>query len=92
MRTEISKINYNSKPNTMLETLLHGCKIGEPNYMEEILYQCKGYTNKNELMEKGKQWANKNGYDRLRITERNLMEKPDFTKTINTRIIQNLIQ
>ena len=57
--------------------------MGEPNYMEEILYQCKGYTNKKELMEKGKQWANKNGYDRLRIAERDLIQKPDFTKTIN---------
>ena len=53
----------------MTETLLYGCKIGEPKYMEEILYQCKGYTNKNELMAKGKQWAEKNGYDRLRISE-----------------------
>ena len=67
----------------MIETILYGCKVNEPKYMEEILYQCKGYTNKNELMEKGKQWANKNGYDRPRITEINLMEKPDFTKTIN---------
>jgi hypothetical protein len=69
----------------MIETLLYGCKKGEPNYMEEILYHCKGYVNKNELMEKGKQWANKNEYDRLRITEINLMEKPDFTKTINLK-------
>ena len=27
--------------------------------MEEILYQCKGYTNKKELMEKGEKWAEK---------------------------------
>ena len=59
----------------MIETLLYGCKKGEPKYMEEILYQSKGYVNKNELMEKGKQWENKNEYDRLRITEINLMEK-----------------
>ncbi len=37
----------------MIETLLYGCKINAPKYMEEILYQCKGYTNKKELMEKG---------------------------------------
>ena len=67
----------------MKETLLYGCKIGEPNYMEEILYQCKGYTNKEKLMVKGKEWAKANGYDRLRIAEINLMDKPDFTKTIN---------
>lgn len=26
----------------MTETLLYGCKIGDPDYMEDILYQCKG--------------------------------------------------
>jgi hypothetical protein len=67
----------------MIETILYGCKIGEPNYMEEILYHCKGYTNKEKLMTKGREWAKANGYDRLRITEINLMDKPDFTKTIN---------
>lgn len=69
----------------MTETLLYGCKVNEPKYMEEILYQSKGYVNKEKLMEKGKEWADKNGYDRLRITEINLMEKPDFTKTINLK-------
>lgn len=69
----------------MTETLLYGCKINAPKYMEEILYQCKGYTNKKELMEKGKQWAEKNGYDRLRISEIDLTQKPNFTKTINLK-------
>jgi hypothetical protein len=64
----------------MTETLLYACKIGEPNYMEEILYQCKGYTNEKDLMEKGKDWAEKNGYDRLRIIKINLLEKPNFLK------------
>jgi len=36
-------------------------------------------------MEKGKQWAEKNGYNRLRITEIDLTQKPDFTKTINLK-------
>ena len=66
----------------MIETLLYGCKINQPDYMEEILYQCKGYTNKDELMQKGKQWAEVNGYNRLRIREINLSQKPDFIKTI----------
>jgi len=69
----------------MTETLLYGCKINAPKYMEEILYQCKGYTNKKELMEKGKQWAEKNGYDRLRISVIDLTQKPNFTKTINLK-------
>jgi len=64
----------------MTETLLYACKIGEPNYMEEILYQCKGYTNEKDLMQKGKDWAEKNGYDRLRISKINLLEKPNFLK------------
>lgn len=67
----------------MKETLLYGCKIGEPSYMEEILYQCKGYTNKDELMNKGKEFAAKYGYDRLRISVIDLSIKPDFTKAIN---------
>tara|TARA_R100001463_G_scaffold14093_1_gene37318 strand:- start:362 stop:571 length:210 start_codon:yes stop_codon:yes gene_type:complete len=69
----------------MIETLLYGCKINAPKYMEEILYQCKGYTNKNELMEKGQKWADKNGYDRLRISVIDLTQKPNFTKTINLK-------
>jgi hypothetical protein len=69
----------------MIETLLYGCKKGEPKYMEEILYQCKGYTNKNELMEKGQKWADKNGYDRLRISVIDLTQKPNFANTINLK-------
>ena len=69
----------------MIETLLYGCKKGEPKYMEEILYKCKGYTNKNELMEKGQKWADKNGYDRLRISVIDLTQKPNFANTINLK-------
>jgi hypothetical protein len=65
------------------ETLLYGCKIDQPDYMEEILYQCKGYTNKEELLNKGKQWADQNGYNRLRIKEINLSQKPNFIEAIN---------
>lgn len=64
------------------ETLLYGCKKGEPDYMEEILFAQQGYVNKEKLLSKGKEWANKNGYDRLRIHVVNLNEAPDFTKTI----------
>lgn len=66
----------------MKETLLYGCKIGEPDYMEEILYQCKGYVNRDNLIATGKAWAQKNGYDRLRIAIVDLTKGPDFTKTI----------
>ena len=76
------KANY-QQAGANIETLLYGCKIGEPDYMEDILYQCKGYTNKDELMTKGKEWADKNGYDRLRISIIDLSIKPDFVKAIN---------
>lgn len=69
----------------MKETLLYGCKIGQPNYMEEILYQCKGYVNKDEIITKGKEWADKNGYDRLRISVVDLSIPPDFTKAITVK-------
>ena len=65
------------------ETILWAVKIGDPDHMEEILYSCKGWVNKDEVMAKGKEWADKNGYDRLRIAEIDLSVKPDFNKAIN---------
>jgi hypothetical protein len=67
---------------TTTETLLYGCKIGDPDYMEEILYQCKGYTNKEELLIKGKKWAEANKYDRLRISVVDLSIPPNFAQTV----------
>ena len=65
------------------ETILYGCKVNDPDYMEEVLYACKGYTNLDELKHKGEQWAKDNGYNRLRISIIDLSTPPDFTKTIN---------
>lgn len=65
------------------ETLLYGCKIGEPSYMEEILYECKGYTNQEKLLSKGQEWAKNNGYDRLRISVIDLSISPNFIQSIN---------
>ena len=67
----------------MKNTLLYGCKIDAPNYMEEILYECKGYVNKDELIKKGEAWAKQNGYDRLRIAEIDLSIPPNFKQSIN---------
>ena len=50
--------------------------------MEEIIYQCKGYTNEKELMQKGGAWAKENGYNRLRIHVIDLTQKPNFINTI----------
>ena len=65
------------------ETLLYAVKKGEPDYMEEILYACKGYTNLDELKTKGEYWAKENGYDRVRISVVDLDTPPNFAKTIN---------
>lgn len=75
------KANYQNAATT--ETLLYGCKIGEPSYMEEILYECKGYTNREELLAKGQAWAKNNGYDRLRISVIDLGIAPNFVQAIN---------
>lgn len=64
-------------------TLLYGCKIGQPDHMEEILYEQDGYVNKDELLTKGKIWAEKNGYDRLRIHVVDLSTSPDFRNVFN---------
>ena len=70
----------------MIETILYGCKINEPIYMEEILYQCKGYVNKKELLNKAKEHANKYGYNRLRVAEIDLLNN----KTINEQLIKSI--
>jgi len=69
-------------PGANIETLLYGCKIGDPAYMEEILYQCKGHVNKDEIMKQGQTWAIANGYDRLRISVVDLSTPPDFKGTV----------
>jgi len=70
------------------ETLVWGCKIGEPSYKEEILYRCKGYVNTDKLMKKCHQWAKDNRYDRLRFSKIDLSKPPKFEETINERIMQ----
>ena len=66
-----------------IETVLWAVKINDPDYMEEILYKCKGYVNKEQLLAKGREFCEKNGYNRMRISVFDLNEKPDFKKTIN---------
>jgi hypothetical protein len=75
------KAQYQNAATT--ETLLYGVKIGEPDYMAEVLYECKGYVNSEELIKKGEQWANDNGYDRLRVSVIDLSTPPNFVKALN---------
>ncbi len=70
-------------PSALTETILWGCKADAPDYMEEVLYQCKGYVNQTELMTKGKAWAEQNNYNRLRISVIDLAHAPNFLNTIN---------
>ena len=61
------------------EFVLYGVAIGQPDYMEEILY----------VSDKAIDVNNKrvidlfNGYDRLRLAKVDLSEKPNFLGTIN---------
>lgn len=59
-----------------IEQVLYGTKIGEPDYMEDII---SIYPSE---FKKATEWANQNGYDRLRISTIDLSVKPDFTKAI----------
>jgi hypothetical protein len=67
-------------PNT--ETVLWGVKKGKPDYAEEVLYSCKGYTNLDELKARGLAWAERNGYDRLRVSVLDMTKPPEFNKSV----------
>jgi len=67
----------------MEETLMYATKINEPDYMEELVYECKGYTNMKQLKERGVKWAKNNGYNRVRVTTIDLSLAPDFIGSIN---------
>ena len=64
-------------------TLLYGTKAGEPDYKEDILFECRGYTNLDELERAGIAYAEKNNIDRLRIAVLDMRVAPDFSKAVN---------
>lgn len=57
------------------DVVLWGVKKGDPDWEEVII------TNKSENIEKAKKWAEENGFDRLRVSNIDMNEAPDFTKT-----------
>lgn len=61
----------------MKEKILWAVKIGDPDYMEQIIT-----TNESQFKE-ARAWAESNGFDRFRVAEIDLATPPDFTKTIN---------
>ena len=64
-------------------TLAYACEIGQPDYMESIIYECRGYTNLDELEAACVAYAEKNNIDRIRITVLDMSVKPDFAKSVN---------
>ena len=64
-----------------METLIYGTKEGQPEYMEQLLYD--GGLNLNEKqIEMIKTAASKDGFTNFRVCSFTA-EKPDFTKAIN---------
>jgi len=57
--------------------ILWATKIGNPDWQEELI------TEFEVKIPFAKIWAKNNGYDRLRVSEIDLRDKPDFGKTIN---------
>lgn len=62
------------------EFILWAVKIGEPKYMEEVIAS----TTDLAIIEKAREWALSNGFDRLRVSGFN-WEMPDFVGTINKK-------
>ena len=58
-----------------VETVLFAVRKGEPDYNEVLI------TNNPDKIEDAKKWALANGFDRLRVSKIDMMEKPDFKKT-----------
>jgi hypothetical protein len=57
--------------------ILFAVKIGNEDWQEELI------TEDELFIEEASKWALKNGFNRLRVAEIYLNERPDFTKTIN---------
>lgn len=57
------------------ETILYGTKIGEPDYMEQII------TADAAKIAEATEWAKENGFDRLRIFEWD-GSAPNFGKAV----------
>lgn len=63
-------------------TLAYACEIGQPDYMEGIIYERQGYTNLDELEAACIAYAEKNNIDRIRIAVLDMGVKPDFIKPL----------
>ena len=57
--------------------MLYGTKVGAPDWAEDII------TTDEARIPAAKEWALKNGFDRLRVAEYHDGDVPDFTKVVN---------
>ena len=68
-------IRYADGGKVGVETILFAVRKGEPDWNEVLI------TNNPDKIEDAKKWALENGFDRLRVSKIDMMEKPDFKKT-----------
>lgn len=68
------------KANETKEWVLWGVKIGESDHMEEIMYNDSKEIKINDRL---KTICRNKGYDRLRVSEIDVEEKPNFMKSVN---------
>lgn len=59
------------------EKILYGVKLDNEDWQEEVL------CTQEERFEEVKILASKDGFNRFRVAKINLIEKPDFRKTVN---------
>ena len=64
-------------------TIIWACKIGEPDWSEEIIFAQNGYVNAEKLMQEANEKAESFGYDRLRLSVVEPNEKPNFIAAVN---------
>jgi hypothetical protein len=57
--------------------ILFATRKGNPDWMEELI------TEVEERIPEATKWAEENDFDRIRIAEIDLTEKPDFVHAIN---------
>ena len=57
--------------------ILFAVKKGNEDWQEELI------TEQEDRIKEARAWAEQNGFDRFRIADIDLTQKPDFSKVIN---------
>ncbi len=66
--------------------ILYGVRKGHADWEEEII------TEHEDQIECAKVWAEWQGYDRFRVAEINMNEKPDFVGSINMKRVDEILK